>query len=112
VIKFINNKAAAIGLAYMEGQEVELNEKLELECITNGYAVKVEALEDLSNLPEGLPKRGQLIEAGINLSDLQKDLQENGGKEILKIKGIGEKALEEIQEFLQMDPAEAGDAIK
>lgn len=106
-VKFIKNNAAAIGLAYMIGQEADLPELLAEQCIEDGYAVRVKVLVDL---PEELPKREALIAAGITTVEA---VEAASDKELEALKGIGKKSVEEIRAFLttdeepeEQDPAE------
>jgi len=93
-IKFVRNNAAAIGLAYVKGEIVDLKEEEAQAIIEAGFAV----LEKVSDLPKDMPHFNKLQKAGIHSLKSLTELLESG--ELKNQKGLGEKSVEEIEAFL------------
>jgi len=95
-IKFIQN-TGGIGYAYMEGQEVDLQQALAKEMIELNYAVEINNLPE--DLPENIPGRKILIDNGIEtMAELRKI---TAPEQLMVLKGIGEKLAEQIIEFVK-----------
>lgn len=95
-VKFITNNAMAFGrLAYVMGEEATLADAQAEALIEAGICVKIEE-QAVSDLPEGIPHRNKLAQAGLSASDLQGITTED----LLELPGIGPKASDEIMKFL------------
>jgi hypothetical protein len=96
-IKFIQNNAAAFGLAYVRGEEADLGIPQAMTLIEAGIAVAIEEpVEKESDLPENFPHRAKLVAADISLLEVMLADEEK----LLKIQGIGKKAAADILEFI------------
>lgn len=88
--------AVPIGYAYGADTELECNSATGKEFIELGYAIELES--NSSNLPEDLPARDVLIDAGIESMEALKEIATPEG--LIAIKGIGKKLAESIINYL------------
>jgi hypothetical protein len=97
-VEFISNAAHAVGLAYVKGEVADLKEELAKQVIEDGYALEVRVESDL---PKDFPKRDLLIESGLTRLE---DVQKASDKDLEALKGVGEKTVEEIRDYLSDAP--------
>jgi transcription termination factor NusA len=91
----ITKSTAGIGYAYTPGESPDLPVSLANELVELGYAVILHHLPTV--LPAAIPGRKILVDAGFETVE---ELKKLSVKELIDIKGIGNKLAEAIFQYI------------
>lgn len=94
-IKFVKGPAG-IGFGYAVGEMLDCGKPFGKEMVELGYAIELE--ESTSNLPEDLPMREVLIDAGIDSIEALNEIATP--ESLTALKGIGKKSADNILKYL------------
>ena len=96
-IQFVKS-TCGIGYAYLEGAKLDSSKAIGKEFIELGYAIELSD-DEASDLPDDLPMRKQIVDAGITTLEALKEIATPEALEALK--GIGEKSAKAIIDYLE-----------